>query len=285
MNEGSISINKGTVFVLLSAIFFATGGLLIKLNTWSSYSINGVRCLFAFMVMAVYMKVIHHKFVVNLPVLFTAVANYGMALTFVMANKMTTAANAIVLQFTMPIFIILMLWVFWKKKPDRAAVAACLVSFFGILCFFYESLSAGGMAGNLMAVFSGFLYAIVFVSKKIKGSDFESSVLISFLNSFFSAIPSIVKEPEIMGMNLFLCMLLGVCQMGLAFICLAKGLETVQPVTASLISMIEPILNPILVALVCGEKIGIIALIGAVIVLGSALFYNIHDARSTVKTA
>lgn len=272
--------NKGAIFVFLSAVCFAAGGLLIKLNTWSSMSINGMRCLFSFATMAVYMRITRHRFVVNLPVLFTAVSNFAMALTFVMANKMTTAANAIVLQFTMPIFVILLMWLFWKKVPDRIAIMACIASFVGMLCFFFESLSAGGMAGNLVAVFSGFVYAIVFVSKKIKGADFESSILISFAISFFVGVPSIMQESSVLSMNLVYCMLLGVVQMGLAFVFLAKGLETVQPVTASLISMIEPVLNPILVAVFYGETIGILSVLGAVIVLGSALLYNIHDTKS-----
>ena len=110
---------KGILCTVLSAVCFATGGLLIKINTWSSFTINGVRSFFAVFVFLVYMIATKHPLKVNGKVLIGVVANSLMSLTFVMANKMTTAANAIVLQFTLPIYIMLLLWAFEKKKPDK----------------------------------------------------------------------------------------------------------------------------------------------------------------------
>ena len=163
---------KGTIYVLLSAVCFSTGGVLIKSIPWSSITIQGIRSIFSFMLIASYMAITKRKFVWNKTVLFGAVCNTVMALTFVSATKMTTAANAIVLQFTEPIFVILLMWALYKKKPKKAAVIACAVVFAGILCFFLDSLSAGGMAGNLLAVFSGFTYALVMMMKGFPGSDF-----------------------------------------------------------------------------------------------------------------
>ena len=134
---------KGTIYVLLSAVCFSTGGVLIKSIPWSSITIQGIRSIFSFMLIASYMVITKRKFVWNKTVLFGAVCNTAMALTFVSATKMTTAANAIVLQFTEPIFVILLMWALYKKKPKKAAVVACAVVFAGILCFFLDSLSAG----------------------------------------------------------------------------------------------------------------------------------------------
>ena len=174
---------KGTIYVLLSAVCFSTGGVLIKSIPWSSITIQGIRSIFSFMLIASYMVITKRKFVWNKTVLFGAVCNTAMALTFVSATKMTTAANAIVLQFTEPIFVILLMWALYKKKPKKAAVVACAVVFAGILCFFLDSLSAGGMAGNLLAVFSGFTYALVMMMKGFPGADFESSLLASHVIS------------------------------------------------------------------------------------------------------
>ena len=91
---------KGTIYVLLSAVCFSTGGVLIKSIPWSSITIQGIRSIFSFMLIASYMVITKRKFVWNKTVLFGAVCNTVMALTFVSATKMTTAANAIVLQFT-----------------------------------------------------------------------------------------------------------------------------------------------------------------------------------------
>lgn len=272
--------NKGYVYVLLSAVCFATGGLLIKINSWSSMTINGIRSIFAFLIFFLYFRHLGHKFVYNKTVVLGALANTGMTATFVIANKLTSAANAIVLQFTLPIYIILMLWIFWKKKPDRLSILTAIASFVGILFFFFDNLSTAGMIGNLLALLSGVLYAVVFLIKKMPNSDFESSALLSFALNFLIGIPFYFHESTITATNLFSVLLLGFVQIGLAYIFLSKGLDTVPPVGASLISMIEPILNPILVAVFYGETIGGISLIGAIIVLASATFYNVYTART-----
>lgn len=268
---------KGILCTVLSAVCFATGGLLIKINTWSSFTINGVRSFFAVFVFLVYMIATKHPLKVNGKVLIGVVANSLMSLTFVMANKMTTAANAIVLQFTLPIYIMLLLWAFEKKKPDKVSVCSGLISFVGIMFFFLDSLSAGGMAGNILALISGFFYAVVFLIKRIPDSDFESSAILSFGLNFLVGIPFYLQETDWGMVNISTGILQGVIQIGLAYIFLNIALEKVPPVGASLISMIEPILNPTLVAIFYGEKIGPMSLVGAVIVLTSALFYNLKS--------
>lgn len=268
---------KGILCTVLSAVCFATGGLLIKINTWSSFTINGVRSFFAVFVFLVYMIATKHPLKVNGKVLIGVVANSLMSLTFVMANKMTTAANAIVLQFTLPIYIMLLLWAFEKKKPDKVSVCSGVISFVGIMFFFLDSLSAGGMTGNILALISGFFYAVVFLIKRIPGSDFESSAILSFGLNFLVGIPFYLQETDWGMVNISTGILQGVIQIGLAYIFLNIALDKVPPVGASLISMIEPILNPTLVAIFYGEKIGPMSLVGAVIVLTSALFYNLKS--------
>lgn len=268
---------KGILCTVLSAVCFATGGLLIKINTWSYFTINGVRSFFAVFVFLVYMIATKHPLKVNGKVLIGVVANSLMSLTFVMANKMTTAANAIVLQFTLPIYIMLLLWAFEKKKPDKVSVCSGVISFVGIMFFFLDSLSAGGMAGNILALISGFFYAVVFLIKRIPDSDFESSAILSFGLNFLVGIPFYLQETDWGMVNISTGILQGVIQIGLAYIFLNIALDKVPPVGASLISMIEPILNPTLVAIFYGEKIGPMSLVGAVIVLTSALFYNLKS--------
>ena len=138
---------QGTVYVLLSAICFSLGGVLIKSIPWNSLSINMVRSVLSFILIFAYQRTQGRKFVFNKMVLLGAVLNFVMALTFVMATKMTTAANAIVLQFTEPVFLILIVWIVYRQKPKKDAVLTCILVLCGIFCFFFESLSTGGMAG------------------------------------------------------------------------------------------------------------------------------------------
>ena len=270
---------KGTIYVLLSAKCFALGGVLIKLVPWSALSIQGARSVFSSLVVIGYMVLTKRKFVWNKSVLLGGISIFSMALTFVLATKLTTAANAIVLQFTEPIFIILLLWIIYKKKPGKDAILASIAIFAGILCFFFESLSAGGMLGNVIAIFSGFAYAWVFLIKKFPGADFESSLLLSNALSILVGIPWYAKETQSSAGIWFCIVLLGVFQCGMSYIFLSKGLDYVSPVMASLTSTIEPILNPLLVAWFYDEKIGVMAVIGALLVVGSATIYSVVQAK------
>lgn len=269
----------GYFYVLASAVCFSLAGVLIKKISWSSYTINGIRNLPAFIVMSCYMAKTHHKIVINKVVILGAVCNLFMNLTFVMATKLTSAANAIVLQFTEPIFLILFLFIFWKRKPDRKAVISCIFVFAGILCFFFDKISYQGQVGNILAILSGALYAVVFLIKKMKNSDFESSVWISQISSFLLFMPWYFKETSCQATDVLLILVMGVIQMGLAYILLEKGLDRVPPVSASLTSTIEPILNPIWVAIFYGEVIHPIAIIGAAAVILSSTLYNVASAR------
>ena len=272
--------NFGTIYIFTSAVLFSLAGVLIKLLPWSSFTINGMRNLFAFVVMAIYLKKTRHKIIINRVVITGAICNLLMNLTFVMATKLTSAANAIVLQFTEPIFLILFLMLFWKHKPDKKAIITCFIVFGGILCFFFDKLTPDGLAGNLLAVVSGALYAFVFLMKKTKNSDFESSILISQSASFLLFMPWYFKETDFAPVNFLLIIILGVFQMGIAYVLLAKGLELVSPITASLTSTIEPILNPIWVAVFYGEMISAIAIVGAAIVIISSTAYNIISTKT-----
>ena len=276
---------RGTVYVLLSAICFSTGGVLIKLIPWSSMTIQGIRSIFSILVVGGYMLLRRQRFVWNKTVFWGAICNTVMAFSFVAATKLTTAANAIVLQFTEPIFVILLMWFIYKKKPGKDALIACAVVFAGILCFFFESLGAGQMAGDLLAIPPGFTYALVMMMKKFEGADFESSLIVSNIISAVVGIPVYFRDfstASVADAWVFM-LLLGVVQFGLSYIFLSKGLDYVSPVTASLTSTIEPILNPILVAVFYGEKIGAAAVVGAVLVVGAAAVYNVRQSMQTER--
>lgn len=282
MNAQTATPNKtlGVIYVLLSAICFALAGVLIKSIDWNALSISGGRSFFAAIVLYVFLRMQGKRLTINRPTAAGALVNFVMLQTFVIANKLTTAANAIVLQFTMPAWIILMLWLFFREKPRRSAVAACLAIFVGIICFFFDQLSPEGFWGNIIAVVSGIAYAGVFLMKRIPGCDFESAAILSFAACTVCGIPSLVQETDFAPPTLVAVVLLGVVQVGFAYVFLSKGLDAVNPVTAALISTIEPVLNPILVAVFLGEMIGPLSLVGAVLVVASATVYNVHAART-----
>lgn len=267
--------------MFLAAVLYSIGGLCIKLIPWGGMAINGARTAIALVVISLYLKMIHHKPRMNLWVLVGAAAVCGTNILFSIANKLTTAGNAIVLQFTSPIFVILFSVLFFGKRPQKLDLAACGLVLGGVVLFFIDSLSAGGMLGNVLALLSGISYAGVFLMNDMPDSDPISSVFWGDVISAVAGLPFLGYETEFSPNALAALLVLGVFQVALAYILMVEGLKTTPPVTASLVSGIEPVLNPILVAVFYHEMIGPIALVGAMIVVGSVVLYNVMLAHQT----
>ena len=276
---------RGTLCVFLAAVLYSIGGLFIKLIPWGGMAINGGRTAVALVVIGLYLKLTGHRPKMNLWVLVGALAVCGTNILFSIANKLTTAGNAIVLQFTAPIFVILFSVLFFGKKPQKLDLTACGLVLGGVLLFFIDSLSAGGMLGNILALLSGISYAGVFMMNDMPDSDPISSVFWGDVISAVVGLPFLGYETEFSG-NIFVALLvLGVFQVAIAYILMVEGLKTTPPVTASLVSGVEPVLNPILVALFCQERIGPLALAGAAVVIAGVIVYNILRIQQIKETA
>ena len=269
----------GVLFVFLAAVLYSIGGLCIKVIPWNGLSINGGRNMVALLVIGGYLLATRHRPRFNRWILVGAVCICGTNTLFTVANKLTTAANTIVLQFTAPIFVILLSVVFWKKRPQKLDLIACGVVLVGVLCFFVDSLEAGGMAGNILALLSGLSYAGVFLLNDLPDSDPISSVFWGDVMSVAIGLPFLVRETDLSLVPMTSLVILGAFQVGLAYILLTIGLRTTPAVTASLVSGIEPVLNPILVAVFYHETIGPLALLGAAIVVGGVVIYNVLKVK------
>lgn len=270
--------SKGVFYVLMAAILFSIGGLCIKLVPWSPLAINGARNLISVAIIGVYLKIKNHRIVINSAVLFGAVCMMGTTTLFTIANKLTTAANTIILQFTAPVFVIFFMWLFFKERPKRVDVIASVVVFMGIICFFVDGLSTGNMLGNLLAVISGVTYAGVFMMNSFENSDSLSSIFLGQALSAVTCIWFVFGETDFGVTAIGGILALGVFQLALAYIFMSKGLEKIPAVTASLTTAIEPILNPLWVAIFYHEMITPLSFIGAVIVITAVVGYNVWKA-------
>ena len=273
---------RGTLFVFLAAVLYSIGGLCIKVIPWNALSINSARNIVSLVVVGGYLALARHRLRLNRWIFLGAISVCGTNVLFSMANKLTTAANTIVLQFTAPIFVILLAVLFWRKKPERLDLAACALVLAGVVCFFVDSLEMGGMLGNVLALLSGLSYAGVFLpttcrtrtpSAPCSGGDAASVVI---------GLPFLLRETAFTPTAVISVAILGAFQVGLAYVLMCIGLRTTPAVTASLISGIEPVLNPVLVAVFYGEEIGRLALVGAVIVVASVVGYNVIRGRRAV---
>ena len=268
---------KGALFVFLSAVFFSIGGLFMKLIPWNGLAINSARNVFSVLVLAVFFRIRRHKLVINRTVLIGALAIVGTNILYSLANKLTTAGNTIILQFTAPIWVMVFSSLLLKKKPGRLDLIAAAFVFAGVICFFVDSLSSGHLTGDLLALLSGIFYAGVFMMNAREDSDSLSSVLVGMGLNVLTGLPFLIREqPFSAGMDVWgPVLILGIFQLGLAYVFLTEGLVITPSVTASLISGIEPVLNPLLVAVFYGEMLTPLSLVGAAIVFLSVIGYNL----------
>ena len=266
----------GTAAVLAASLCFSTGGLLMKIIPWNPLAINGVRNVIAAVVIGLYILALRHKLKFNFTVLVGAISMAGVTTLFSIANKLTTAGNTIILQYTAPIWIVILLFLIFGKKPDRTALISIFIVLTGILCFFFDGLSTGKWLGDLCALMSGIFYAGVFMLNSFEKGDALSSVFFGQIACGVFLSPLVVYETDFSAPVLISVFLLGAVQVGLAYIFFTFGIKYTDPVTASIINALEPILNPILVAVFYGEMLGRISIVGAVIVLCGILYYNLR---------
>lgn len=276
-----------TLSVFFSALLFSTGGLFFKLIPWEALAIGSVRSILAGLAILVFLLIRRHRFRINATVLIAAAAISVCNTLYALANKLTTAGNTIVLQFTMPVFVILIMYIFFRQKPTRLEILTCALTLLGIVLFFVDALSAGNMAGNLLALISGLAYAFFFVWNSREDSDPYTSILISYVIAALIGLPSLLRTPVFSSPPevLWAALGLGLLQQAAGHICFAIGIKSTPPVTASLISGIEPIMNPILVAVFYHEMLTPLSLAAAAIVLSAILFYNWKTARASSKAA
>lgn len=271
--------NKSGLLVFLASVCFSTGGLFIKLIPWSPLAINGARNLIGAAVIGIYLLITRHRIVFSRRVLIGALSMIGVTTFFAVANKLTTAANTIVLQFTAPVFVILFMAVIYRQKPGRADLLTCFLVLLGVVLFFVDGIQAGNLAGNVLAVLSGVCYAGVFMMNTGENADAISSCFLGQLTAGVLLTPLCFRETDFSLPVMAAVFALGVIQVGGAYILLSIGIRKTPPVTASLITGLEPIMNPLLVAAFYGERVTTLSVIGCVIVVLTILAYNVWLAR------
>lgn len=274
-----MTARKGLVFIFIAAVLFSIGGLCVKVIPWNSLSINSFRSIISVVMLSVFAKVTGRKFKLTPGVFAGAVAMCATTTLYAMANKLTTAANTILLQFCAPAFVILFMWLLFKERPKRLDVITCALVFSGVACFFLDSLGSGSFVGDALALLSGVGYAWVFMLNKIPGGDPLFSTILGQAMGAVIGFPWLIQETEFTAVGLTAAIALGVFQLGLAYIFFTTGIRYASPIAASLVTGIEPILNPILVAVVLHEMISPLSLVGGAIVFLSIMGYNVLSAR------
>ena len=270
-----LSRQKGPLYMVAASFCWSLGGLLIRFvpAEWGGMAINGLRAAFAMLVFIIYQRGVKIEFTKgNLLAAFCLSATTTL---FVFANLLTTAAAAILLQFTAPIFIILIHGIFYRQRPKASELIASVVTILGMLLFFMDQLDAGGTLGNILAILSGLTFAGVMVCNKRPDTIPEQSLLLGFMVNAAIGLPFIFSNVTADAGGWTSVIVLGIIQIGLAYVFFSKGIKKTTALLACLMTAVEPLLNPLWVGLVTGEVPGLFAILGGIIIIVTMLAYNI----------
>ena len=259
--------SRAILYLILTAILWSTSGILIKMVHWHPVAIAGMRSAIAALFLVAVIRRPH--FTWSFSQIGGAVAYAATVIIFVSANKLTTAANAILLQYTAPVFVALFSAWFLGERIGWLDWATVLVVMGGMALFFFDRLTAGGLWGNILAVVSGVGLAslVLFLRKQKDGSPLESILLGNVLAALAGLPFMFGPPPDATGWIGLL--LLGIFQLGLTYALYAIAIKHVTALEGILIPVIEPLLNPCWVFLFLGERPGSWALAGGAVVLAT----------------
>lgn len=280
MRHSEPGMRGAALAVAGAAVLWSSGGLFIKLAPMPALAVACGRSLIA----AVFYMIVLRP---NLRAArwTTAAAYAGCIVTFVTATRLTTAANAIFLQYTGPAYVLLLSPWLLRESFRRIDGVCVALSLLGMSLFFVGKVEAGQALGNGLGVVSGVFFALTVVllrrdAKSGRDTALPSTALGNLLAAAVTlpwALQSLPEMTSARGAGVLLY--LGVVQLGVAYLLFIRGVRKVPAAEASLISMLEPVLNPIWVLIGTGERPGPWALLGGAIVIAAVVVRTVAPAE------
>ncbi|MBK7580601.1 MAG: EamA family transporter [Myxococcales bacterium] len=270
---------RGRVEVILAALCFSTGGAAIKATTLSSFQVAGFRSGVAALAMLLLLPAARARW--SWRAILVGLAYASTMVLFVSANKLTTAASTIFLQSSAPLYVLL-LSPLVLKEPVRRKDLLYMAVLAGGLAFFFvgvrapDALAPNPLLGNVLATTAGASWALtIFGLRWLEQREPERggarAVLLGNLIAFFACLPWALPVEVLSGKDAGVIAYLGLIQIGLAYLLLMRGVQTVPALEASLLLLVEPVLSPIWAYLVHGEVPGPWSVLGGAIILGATL--------------
>jgi drug/metabolite transporter (DMT)-like permease len=262
--------------ILAAAVLWSTSGAAIKLTGLSGWQVAGGRSLCAAAFILVAFRSARAR--PDRRVLLAGAAYAATVVLFAVANKLTTSASAIFVQDIAPLWVVLLSPLLLRERPTRSELLSIPLYGAGLVLFFVDELSPGQVTGNLVALGSGFAFAFCIVGLRGVGRGAIAAVAWGNLMAAAVALPLWTAGPAATPRDLALLAYLGVFQLGLAYVLFARGVEHTPAVEASLLCLLEPVLNPIWAFLFAGERPGPWAMAGGAIVLGVTAVRTLRTA-------
>ena len=289
MNDGRTRASRADAYVLLAALLWSTGGLGVKSVAMAPLALAGFRSAFAIPVLVLAAIVEARRRnerpvaflapTLRRPLVWGAAFSYAvMVVSFVVAAKLTTAANAILLQYTGPIYVALLSWPLLRERLRASDVVATALCFLGMVLFFFDRVSAEGRAGDLVAIVSSLGFAGVPLLMRLEqrrhpaswSADAASPMVAMILGNVIACVACAPAMGEVHGVaesGWAVLVFLGAVQIGLAYWLYGAAVGKMPALRSTLLATIEPILNPLWVALVRGEKPSRWAAVGGAVIL------------------
>ena len=263
--------NLAIIEMLICATLWSIAGIFMKLLPWNGFTVASLRSLIAGLTIAAYILIRGKRIIINRRTLVTGVFTACVYTCFAVANKLTTAANAIVLQFTSPVFIVIFSALILKKRIRRSDALVVSFTLLGIALFFFDQLRPGYILGNFVAIAAGMFMAGMFMAVgELEGEQRFSGILIGQTLTFLVGLPFVIAtRPEFTAVTTLSILILGVFQLGISYILYVESSKYCPPLACCLLGAAEPLLNPVWVLIFDGERPGVFALIGGVIVVVS----------------
>lgn len=287
MNQDRNSFSP-LVLVVIAVLLWSTGGLFIKLTSLDAYQVTFFRSLFAAITVVLLTRKDGLK--INGFGILTSIIYAALLFLFVWATKQTTAANAIFLQYTAPIYILILgPFIIGEKFRMRDLITVAIV-LVGMSLFFVGKLEISDYQGNIAALLSGvFLGLYIMLLRHPRAEGFNPTIAVIYGNLLLAVLtaPSGLSAlPTMLPLDWIAVIFLGVIQIGVAYVLFIKGVRGgTRPLDASLIGFIEPLLNPVWVYLFVGETPTKWALLGAAIVITAIFIHTIRMERQPAMDA
>ena len=270
------------LFVFAAAFLWSTGGLFIKWTTLAGLELSCWRSFFAIFTVAFFTR--HEGFGLNRLTAVASVLYAVLLILFVMATKTTTAANAIFLQYTAPVYLLVFEPIIYKEKFRSRDLITVLVCLGGMALFFVGELRPQDVTGNILALASGFCFAIYFLllrHPRAREVNRASSVIYGNTLAVLMTAPwGLATLTSLTAHDLVGVAYLGIIQLGVSYTLFTTGMaHGVRSLDAGIICYIEPVLNPVWVFLVLGERPSAWALLGGAIIIVAVVCHMLLDAR------
>jgi drug/metabolite transporter, DME family len=268
---------------VIAAILWSTGGLFVKLLTLDAFTILFYRSFYAALLFIIIFR--KQLLKVNKLTFVSALFYAPLLICFVSATKLTTAANAIFLQYTAPAFILILEPFFVRTKLLKINVITVILTFLGMILFLFDDFSnPENVWGIILALGSGVVLTGLLLSQKMNapvyqpGAVFWGNILVCLIT-----LPWFIQNPyPDVTQNSYL-LILGFGQLGLGFALFVYGQKHLPAIESSLISMLEPVLNPIWVIIWYGEIPGIFAVAGGTLILITLIYRMLYLNTSLIN--